>query len=280
MKKFIAFAIAALTIVASTFGAKETVNGVEYKYSIENGQAAIKGESILGAAIPMSTSGELVIPSTLGGCPVTTIGSCAFLCRKSLTSITIHEGVTTIGPCAFGGCKKLRAINVAVENPNYQSIDGVLYSKEGGTILAVPGALASITIPEGVTTIGGYAFAGCKAIKSITIPKGVTTIWNAAFRGCESLTSITIPGSVMMIGEEAFGGCKALRDVYVENGCTERIRALLNGAGAKDDVVFHEIEPAAKASEGGWASRKKFCTECGTKLEQSFMFCPECGAKL
>ena len=64
--------------------------------------------------------------------------------------------------------------------------------------------MTSVTIPESVTSIGGYAFDGCSGLTSITIPEGVTSIGEFAFSGCNSLESLTIPNSVTTIGDGAF----------------------------------------------------------------------------
>ena len=64
--------------------------------------------------------------------------------------------------------------------------------------------LASITIPNSVTSIGDYAFSGCSGLTSITIPNFVISIGSSAFSGCSGLTGITIPNSVTSIGRYAF----------------------------------------------------------------------------
>ena len=65
--------------------------------------------------------------------------------------------------------------------------------------------LASITIPDSVTSIGSYAFYFCTNLRSVTIPDNVTEIYERAFYHCTSLKSVTIPASVKYIGPEAFG---------------------------------------------------------------------------
>ena len=65
----------------------------------------------------------------------------------------------------------------------------------------------SITIPDSVTTIGEWAFSGCKSLTSVTIPDSVTRIGKGAFFNCNSLTSVTIGKSVSEIVNEAFKGC-------------------------------------------------------------------------
>ena len=76
-------------------------------------------------------------------------------------------------------------------------------------------SLTSISIPEGVTSIGYEAFRGCSRLKSINIPKSVTIVGTGAFRGCSSLKSISIPESVTSVGGGVFYGCSALTKVEI-----------------------------------------------------------------
>ncbi len=131
-----------------------------------------------------AVTGEVVIPSTLGGYPVTRIGEDAFEWCDKMTSITIPNSVTSIGSFAFSGCT----------------------------------GLTSITIPDSVTSIGGSAFSGCTGLTSITIPDSVTSIDWGAFANCTGLTSITIPDSVTSIVGSAFSGCTGLIQLTVSSG--------------------------------------------------------------
>ena len=78
----------------------------------------------------------------------------------------------------------------------------------------------SITIPSSVTSIGKGAFYDCKGLTSITIPDSVTSIGDYAFSGCTGLTSIVIPDSVTSIGTEAFYYCKGLTSIVIPDGVT------------------------------------------------------------
>ena len=146
----------------------------------------------------------------------TTIGDCAFNGCSSLTNIVIPDSVTVIGTGAFYGCTGLTSIIIDETNPNYQSIDVNLYSKDGKTLIqyAIGKTDTSFEIPNNVTTIGEYAFSGCDSLTSIVIPDSVTTIGEKAFYNCNRLRSIVIPDSVTSIGYSAFYDCDSLTDVY------------------------------------------------------------------
>lgn len=76
-------------------------------------------------------------------------------------------------------------------------------------------SLASLVIPDGVTSIGKSAFSGCEYLSSLVIPDSVTSIGDMAFCGCSSLTRLVIPGSVSCIGFSAFENCKSLRSIVI-----------------------------------------------------------------
>ena len=176
---------------------------------------------------------------------VTSIGSSAFNGCRNLTDITISANVTSIGQGAFYNCSKLASISVNEANANYRFIDGVLFSKDGKTLIQYPSGKSAeeYTVPDGVTSIGSWAFGYCTRLTSINMPDSVTSIGESAFFGCQnlvnvnipngvtaielqtfwecsSLTSITIPDSVASIGNSAFLGCKNLVSVNIPNGVT------------------------------------------------------------
>ena len=174
---------------------------------------------------------------------VTSIGDSAFF-DCALTSVTIGSGVTYIGKGAFV-CNLLIALSVASDNPNYSSVDGVLFNKSKTELIQYPAgkpesayeipdsvtsignyafyysdSLTSVTIPDSVTSIGNYAFCECYSLTSVTIPDSVTTIGNSAFSFCFALTSVTIPDGVTTIGDEAFCECESLTSVTIPDSVT------------------------------------------------------------
>jgi hypothetical protein len=115
----------------------------------------------------------------------------------------IEDGVTGVGQHIFRGHTALK--NITIPN-SVTSIGGYAF---------LNCALTSISIPEGVTSIGGYAFSGCKGLANVIIPDGVTTIYMEAFGYCTGLTSVTIGDGVKTIGDGAFGGCPGLTSVTI-----------------------------------------------------------------
>lgn len=150
---------------------------------------------------------------------VMTIGDQVFFYCRGLTSITIPNSVTTIGDEAFRGCSGLTSIIVESGNPNYDSRNNCNAIIETATNKLIAGCM-NTTIPNSVTSIGGYAFCDCSGLASVTIPNSVTSIGDNAFNGCNGLTSVTIGNSVTYIGHVAFSGCSGLTSVTIPNSVT------------------------------------------------------------
>jgi hypothetical protein len=107
--------------------------------------------------------------------------------------------------------------------------------------------IASVVIPDGVISIGDYAFQSCERLVSVTIPNGVTSIGSFAFCGCNSLTSVTIPNSVKDIGDGAFAVCTSLTTINVanDNSSYTAINGILYN---KDRSVLHTYPAGKKGS--------------------------------
>ena len=213
------------------------------------------GENAFGWCTSLTS---ITIPNS-----VTTIGDYAFYVCSRLTSVTIPNSVTTIGEGPFADCDSLISIDVASDNLNYSSKDGVLFDKNKSKLIqypvgnqrieyAIPNSvktigdwafaycrsLTSVTIPNSVTTIGERAFDYCRSLTSVTIPDSVTTIGHGAFQDCDSLTSVTIPNSVTTIGNSAFSGCSSLTSVTIPNSVTTIGKYAFSGCSGLTSVTI------------------------------------------
>lgn len=175
--------------------------------TIGSGITSIPGGSFAGC----SSLEEITIPDNITG-----IERQAFAACSSLSSITIPNSVTSIGINVFGGCTNLSAFygKFASEDNRALVIDGQLSA-------FAPYELTEYSIPDEVTTIGDYAFNGCKNLTEINIPNSVTSIGMEAFARCSSLSSITIPNSITIIPVRAFLSCTSLTDVTLPSNLTE-----------------------------------------------------------
>ena len=148
---------------------------------------------------------------------LTTIGNYAFQSCTKLSSITIPASVTSIGKAAFSDCTDLATITVDGGNSKYDSRNNCNAIIETTSNTLVVGCKGTI-IPDGVTTIGDYAFQSCTKLSSITIPASVTSIGSMAFANCKALKSMVIPDGVETISGSLFQGCDSLRSVTLGPG--------------------------------------------------------------
>ena len=185
-------------IMYSAFYMNTLINSVNISNGIKYLSIDDLGE---GIAIFYSCANlkSVTLPQSL-----TTIGDYIFMNCPSITSVTIPANVSEITMNPFINCENLKEVKVSKDNGNYYSDGNYLYEKKTNKIVSAFNVGNSVTIPDSVKSIGGYAFYGCTSLTSVTIPDSVTRIGDWAFSGCTSLTSVTIPDSVTRIGSRAF----------------------------------------------------------------------------
>ncbi|MDA7502746.1 leucine-rich repeat protein, partial [bacterium] len=220
-------------------------NETSLTWSTDNGEVTITN-------CDEAAGGELVIPSTIEGKPVTSIGERAFEDCIRLTSISLGSGITSIGERAFSNCSQLRSINIpaGVTAIKYYTF---LYctklnsvSFEANSELSSIGinafqnceSLRSITIPDGVIEIRDVAFQNCHSLTTIALPNLITSIEFGTFARCRSLTSITIPSGVTSIGGRAFTGCTSLTSVTIPDGVTSINPSTFEGCSSLTNITI------------------------------------------
>ncbi len=148
---------------------------------------------------------------------VTTIGGYAFYNCYALTTLTIPSSVTSIGAGLCSFCTGLTAITVEAGNPNYVSVDGVLYTIDTTQLVQYPIGKnqTSFVFPNTVTTIARSSFRGCTKLQSVTLPESLTSVAGYAFNKCSNLKTINIPSSVTCIDDHTFDGCQNLKTIAI-----------------------------------------------------------------
>ena len=222
--------------------------------------------------------GALNIPNE-----VTEIKNYAFYNYHSLDSLTIPDGITSIGTCAFYGCNNLTSVTwnamncgdftshntpfyyYEYDNDNYFDLRRQITSFTfGDSVQHIPAylcaemtELTAITMPQGVTSIGGYAFDACSELETmqfdgtleswcridfatvasnpmmyadkgfinqqqlageLIIPDGLTEVKDYVFYGCADLTTVVIPDEAKSIGSNAFSNCSSLASATIGDG--------------------------------------------------------------
>ena len=134
-------------------------------YAINDGKVTITDcdESVIG---------DVVIPDTIEGYPVTAIGELAFANCFKLEGIKFPESLTEIGDSSFSTCISLEEISLP------ESLEAI-----GSNAFGDCYSIENIVLPDSITKIGDFAFYDCSSLKSVNIPQGVTEIGNQAFQG-------------------------------------------------------------------------------------------------
>lgn len=204
--------------------------------------------------------GEVVIPDTLDGLPVTFIGEYAFMANARVTDVVIPDSVTHFGEGAFAGCTGLAGVVIGnrVASIGYRAFSGCT----GLESVAIPDSVAridsfafsgctslvSVTIGDGVNQIGDYAFSGCINLANVIIPDNVTSIGCCAFSGSTGLTRATIGNRVSRIESQTFSACTSLRSIEISESVTGIGSEAFSGCTSLTSVI---IPDSVISIEGG-----------------------------
>jgi BspA type Leucine rich repeat region (6 copies) len=182
---------------------------------------------------PSGKVGSYTIPST-----VTSLATFALVEAQFLTGITYPAGVTTIETSDFFQCTNLTMIGMDPGNPDFSS-DGIALFNKGKTELLVfpPGRIGSYVIPDGVTSIGEYAFSGCVGLTSITLPASLTLIENGSFEDV-GISSVMIPAGVTAIAADAFLNCASLTSIVFLGNAPTTDPTAFQGANSSVSITY------------------------------------------
>ena len=110
--------------------------------------------------------------------------------------------------------------------------------------------IESVTIGEGVTSIGSYAFAYCTELKQVTLPSSLITIGTGAFESCSSMQTIIFPDQLVSVGSKAFNYCTELRTITIPVSLISIEERAFSGCFALTDFYVTNGNPAYKSIEG------------------------------
>lgn len=184
-------------IAASAFDKCENVTAITFA-------AGSNCEEIGNRAFCFTAITEIVLTDT-----VASIGEDAFMSCAKLTSLTLPAALNSFESSVVNNCQALQNLNVSAQNKQFQSIDGVLFSKDGKTLVYyLPTRTdTSYSVPEGTETFADVAFNGNGYLQSVTLPASLKLVGRNAFQSCRSLTSVTFTKGgteALVIGYQAF----------------------------------------------------------------------------
>lgn len=117
--------------------------------------------------------------------------------KGSLVTLNLPSTLREIDNNFTLGCPALKAINIAAANPDYKSIDGIVYSKDGEELLLCPKAITgTLAIANGTKKVYYYTIGGCRQITQLDIPEGVTVFRVFDMSGVDNLQTINIPSTL------------------------------------------------------------------------------------
>ena len=125
--------------------------------------------------------------------------------RNTITKVIIGSGVETIGDNAFKNCKRIYSVIYTLSAEGECAIRSIGNSAFEGCY-----SLASIYIPNNVTTLGRFAYAGCKKVTFVAFSEKMSVIPESAFENCRNIEMLIIPDNIDSIQKNAFCGCRSL----------------------------------------------------------------------
>ncbi len=176
-----------------------------------------------------ASSGEITVPDTIEGCPVTAIQNYAFQNCVNVTGVILPDTLVTIGDGAFLG----------------SGIEGIVIPNG---VSVIPGfafknckALSGVELPEGITELGSHSFSDCDVLAEIVLPESLQVIGDGAFFECKELESVNLPAGLTEIGTDAFHGCiKLASDIVIPEGVTKINTNIFRNCYELNSLTLHD----------------------------------------
>ena len=202
-----------------------------------------------GAFQRMTSLEELTLGDNLVG-----LDNSALMGDINLKTLNLGNSFKDFSPLLFYNTPSLSDINVGSGNPNYCSIEGVMFNNNADTLVAFPASSSfeEYSVPEGVSCIAPWAFCNASLLKSVFMPASLETIDSLAFFDCHALENVQLNEGLRTIAFGAFGGLSCLQDLSVPSSVSkiEGGAFLLNTALARLHVDAANLYYSV--GENGW----------------------------
>ncbi len=204
----------------------KTLTALEFEYRIID---ASYNADALGNFVEITgyngSDANVVIPETIDGKSVISIGDFAFQSKNSITSVNLPTTVTRLGINAFNECYNLNDINL--ENVKVYGMEALRFNdlieitlgnnitEMGSGVFAHNNKLTTVNWGTGLTRIEEGTFYGCTKLVNVVIPEGVNYVGLRAFQGCASLESINFPTSIRTLDGGVLDNCDSLVRIVI-----------------------------------------------------------------
>ncbi len=198
---------------------------------------------------------------------ITAIEQLAFMVCPTLERVDIGAKVAKIEISAFFDCDNLAIISVDENNPNYKSLNGDLYTKDGKTLIhyAKGKKNKSVEIQKGVEKIGVEAFFCDVIITNVAFNDDLRVIESDAFSCCSSLRRVELPDSLIELGACAFGACNLLKEVVIPKSVSI-VGGDVFGLCKNLETIYCEAEEKPEGWDENWIG-----TDCSAKVAWGYV---------
>lgn len=244
-----AFANQALTLVAMPDSVLYVCKGAFYQaqlamVSLSKGLKVIDDYAFYGCTNTIfgGNDFDLTIPEG-----TEYVGRSAFYKCEYILNLVIPGSVKTIGPYAFYGCVSIGA-TVDVQQPTGEK------DEAGDPIMETVKKTGSITLSEGILSIGERAFQNCEAMVSVSLPNSVVYVGARAFYKCTALTSVTLGSGIKQIEDYTFYKCESLQTLVLSDQLEVVGNYAFRGCAALSELSFKNVKAIGRYAFYGCAS--------------------------